>query len=652
MTTSYVVEGTARKPLRLWPGVLIVVLQSLAFWVVPRFLPNGPVGMYAFLAGAALGTLAALVWWAFFSRAPHLERWGALVLMVLAIVGTQRLLHPSVAGTGRGMLFYFYVLPVLCLAFVLGVAASRRFSAGPRRAVMAASILLACGVFTLVRSEGVNGDGEPQLAWRWAPSPEERLLAQAVPEPAVSSAAPAATPAPAETAASPSAAAATVPDGAAEAAPAGGEPAVAEPTPAPAAPAGAAEAISATSEPVAAEPATLPAAAVAAASDAEWPGFRGPQRDSVVRGVRIDPDWAASPPVELWRRPIGPGWSSFAVRGDRLYTQEQRGEEEVVSCYGAATGEPIWIHRDATRFWEANAGAGPRSTPTLHGERVYTLGATGTLNALDAADGRVVWSRNAATDAQVEVPFWGFAGSPLVVGDLVVVAVSGRLVAYGRDSGEPRWSGPETRGSYSSPHLVTLDGVPQILMMNGAGIASYGPADGTRLWEHALPGAVIVQPALTADGGLLISTNGSAGGDGVHRVSAAHGPGGWTAEKSWTSIGLKPYFNDLVVHEGHAYGFDGRILACIDLGGGERKWKGGRYGHGQMLLLPEQDLLLVLSEEGELVLVKASPDSFTELARRPAIQGKTWNHPVLVGDLLLVRNSEEMAAFRLALGGR
>jgi outer membrane protein assembly factor BamB len=364
--------------------------------------------------------------------------------------------------------------------------------------------------------------------------------------------------------------------------------------------------------------------------------------------VRIATDWAASPPVELWRRPIGPGWSSFAVQGDLVYTQEQRGNDEEVSCYRLATGEPVWAHRDPARFWESNAGPGPRATPTLAHGRVYTLGATGILNALDAASGAVAWSRNAAADTKVETPDWGFAGSPLVVGDAVIVATSGRLAAYDAATGEPRWLGPEGGGGYSSPHLATLDGVAQVLLLRGARSTSVAPADGTLLWEHrGEPVASILQPSVTADGDVLVAGADAMGGTGIRRLAVARGPGGWTATERWISKGLKPYFSDFVVHGGHAYGFDGSILSCIDLKDGTRKWKGGRYGHGQLVLLPEQDLLLVLSEEGELALVEAAPGRFTEVARASAIEGKTWNHPVLAGDTLLVRNGEEMAAFRL-----
>jgi outer membrane protein assembly factor BamB len=270
------------------------------------------------------------------------------------------------------------------------------------------------------------------------------------------------------------------------------------------------------------------------------------------------------------------------------------------------------------------------------------------VNALDAGTGAVVWSRNAASETGEKTPDWGFASSPLVVDDAVFVAVSGHLVAYDLATGSPRWSGPARGVSYSSPQLATIGGVTQVLLLSSPGVASFAPADGALLWEHPWKGYPIVQPAVTADGNVLISVTDSSG---TRRLAATRGAGGWTVAERWTSNGLKPYFNDFVVHKGHAFGFDGSILACIDLEDGKRKWKGGRFGNGQLVLLPDQDVLLVLSEEGELALVRATTDKFTEIARFPAIEGKTWNHPVLVGDVLLVRNGQEMAAFRLSLEG-
>ncbi|HKI00474.1 MAG TPA: PQQ-binding-like beta-propeller repeat protein [Thermoanaerobaculia bacterium] len=563
------------------------------------------------------------MWWAFFSRAPRSERLGAVVLMIAALLATRFILHESIATGAMGMLFPMLAIPVLSLAFVAWAVVSRRLPVGLRRASMAAAILLACGVWALVRTGGFTSDLDNDFAWRWAATPEERLLAQAHDEPL---AVPAAVVTPEK---------GLVPQ------------AGSEPVTEPAAMATPEEELLAQAG---AEPAAIPGgAAVPAAVEkgVDWPGFRGSKRDGIIRGVRIKTDWSASPPVEMWRRPIGPGWSSFAIRGNLLYTQEQRGDDEVVACYNVTTGEPVWKHRDAARFWESNAGAGPRGTPTLSNGRVYTLGATGILNALDAGDGAVVWSRNAASDTGTELPGWGFASSPLVVGDIVVVATAGKLAAYDLATGDPRWFGPAGGDGYSSPHLSTIDGVAQILLLSGAGATSVAPADGTVLWKHPWPaGTRIVQPALTADGGVLIGAS-----EGIGRLALAHGPGGWTATERWTSNGLKPYFNDFVVHDGHAYGFDGVMLACIDVENGKRKWKGGRYGRGQLVLLTEQGLLLVLSEQGELALVGAAPDQFTELARFPAIEGKTWNHPVLVGDVLLVRNDQEMAAFRLPLAG-
>ena len=613
---------TTRKPLRLWPAVVIAIIQLIVMIGAP--LVGLGDGVAIGMLGGVAGALAIVLWWVFFSRARWFERVGAIVLMVVAVFAARAVAHESIVGAGQGMMIYFLPTPYLALALVAWAVATRHLQDGVRRASLVAAILLACAPFALIRTAGIKGGAGSEFHWRWTPTPEQLLLAQASdePKPLPPSTAPASITTPAEIPKEPETSTAK---------------AAAKPAAAPAPPI--AETIEA-------------AAPAATETPAEWPGFRGPGRDSVVRGVRIETDWSKSPPVAIWRRPIGPGWSSFAVRGDLLYTQEQRGDDEIVSCYRLSTGEPVWRHRDAVRFYESNGGAGPRATPTLSHGRVYTLGATAVLNALDARSGKVVWSRNAATDTGRQIPQWGIASSPLVVDDIVVVAVSGTLAAYDLATGSPRWVGPQHGGSYSSPQLVTLDGVRQILVLSAPGAVSVSPADGKLLWEHTWEGGAIVQPAITADGGVLINAMSMMGGMATRRLAVTRGPGGWTAEERWTSNGLKPYFNDFVVHKGHAFGFDGSILACIDLEDGKRKWKGGRYGNGQLVLLADQDLLLVLSEDGELALVAATPDKFTELARFPALDAKTWNHPVLVGDVLLVRNGQEMVAFRLSLAGR
>jgi outer membrane protein assembly factor BamB len=552
--------------------------------------------------------------------------------MIVALFATKRIVDVSIATGAQGYLLYFLAIPVLCSALVVCAVVTRRLPDGVRRATMVATILLACGVWALVRTGGFTAATfKNDLHWRWAKTPEDRLVARSGNEPGALP--------PVRAAAEPRAERPTAqPSNTAQS---GNELAPLPPVRA------AAEApkkrVVAKS---ASEPPALPPAPAGIETGPYWPGFRGPHRDDIISGVRIKTDWTASPPVALWRRPVGPGWSSFAVRGNLIYTQEQRGSDEVVACYRLPTGEPVWAHRDAARFWESNGGPGPRGTPTLHDGCVYTFGATGILNALNAPDGSVVWSRNAASDTGMEVPHWGFASSPLVVDGTVIVATAGQLAAYDLATGAKRWTGPARGVSYSSPHLVTIDGVKQVLLLNEPGVTSVALADGKLLWEHPWPGYPIVQPALTADGDILISVSDSSG---TRRLAVGRGPGGWTVQERWTSNGLKPYFNDFVVHNGHAFGFDGSILACIDLKDGKRVWKGGRYGNGQLVLLADQDLLLVLSEEGEVVLVEATPDKFTELARFPAIEGKTWNHPVLAGDVLLVRNGEQMAAFRLPL---
>jgi len=590
--------------LRLWPGVVIAILLAIVRYVLPLVGASTeifglPTPMLAVMGGM-LGGVAIAVWWLFLSRAPWPERLGAIALIIVALAVTFRIVHPSIAGGMMGMMLVVYSVPILALTLVFWAVTTSNLSHRVRWASLVAAVLVVCTSWTLVRTAGLMGGGS-EFHWRWTATPEEQLLAveKEIPAPNM-----------------------TLPTDA-------GTPALSP------------------ERPKAAIVETIAAPAID--TPAEWPGFRGPARDSVVHGVRINTDWSASPPVKLWQRPIGPGWSSVAVHGDLLYTQEQRGEDEVVAAYRTSSGAPVWLHRDPVRFWESNGGAGPRATPTLNNHRVFAFGATGILNALDAVSGAVLWSRDVAADTDRKVPDWGFASSPLVVGDTVIVAAAGTLAAYDVATGTRRWMGPSYGGSYSSPHRATIDGVDQILLLGGPGAISVDPASGTVLWQHEWAPGAITQPALMPDGDVLVNAIVATGGIGVRRLAVARRSNAWTVEERWTSSGLKPYFNDFVVHNGHAFGFDGSILACIDLKDGQRRWKGGRYGNGQLLLLADEDVLLVISEDGELVLVDANPDQYKEVARFPALDGKTWNHPVLVGDVLIVRNGEEMAAFRLPL---
>ena len=597
MTTAKSNESAAR-PLRLWPGIIIVAAVWAARLAAPAVMP-GPLEELMVRGFSSLGgTLAIAIWWLLFSRASQRERWAIAGVMVAAAIVPLVLGHQSIGVFWLVM----YALPVLCLVLVLSAAAARGLA--QRRALMVGAILIAGLPWTGVRIAGINGAGIAEFHWRWEETPEQRLLGSAVD---------------ARPAAAPATAAAPAPEIPVEPG-LDAKPAEAAPAPAP----------------------TAPATAIS------WPGFRGSHRDGIVAGVRVGTDWGAAPPVAVWRRPIGPGWSSFAVAGNILYTQEQRGDDEIVSAYRVSSGEPVWVHRDAARFYETNGGAGPRATPTLDGGRVYSLGATGILNALDARSGRVVWSRDAAAATGAPVPIWGFSGSPVVADRLVIVALGGTLAAFDLATGGPQWQAGSGDG-YSSPHLATIAGVPQILLVGSAGTASVATAGGKPLWSHAWPAGstVAVQPAVVPDGDLLFGST-----SGLRRVAFTRRPDGWNVAEGWTSNGLKPYFNDFVVHKGYAYGFDGAILAAVNLQDGMRAWKGGRYGQGQLVLLPDQDVLLVLSEEGELVLVRATPERFMEIARAPGITGKTWNHPVVIGDLLLVRNGEEMAAFRLPAAER
>ncbi len=344
--------------------------------------------------------------------------------------------------------------------------------------------------------------------------------------------------------------------------------------------------------------------------EVQWPAFRGPQRDGRQPGVVLLEDWEASPPKIVWRVPVGPGWSSFSVAGRRLFTQEQRGENEATVCLDAQTGAVLWAHEYPSRFWEPVGGAGPRATPTLDQGRLFALGAQGNLHRLDPVSGEVVWEADLAQDAQRQPPQWGFSSSPLIYQEQVIVHAGGLedlgLLAYDAETGKLLWTAPSGDHSYSSPQLIQHQGQAALLMVTNEGLAVHDPKDGAVLAEHSWDvgdGYRVLQPLLIDEDNILIS---SGMGMGSRRLALSGGENQLSLADVWTSKSLSPDFNDSVAHQGYLYGFDRNIFSCLRLSDGERMWKKGRYGNGQVLLLPDADQLLVLTEKGEVVLLRAT----------------------------------------------
>jgi outer membrane protein assembly factor BamB len=384
------------------------------------------------------------------------------------------------------------------------------------------------------------------------------------------------------------------------------------------------------------------------------PQFLGPDRDNQVPGIKLARDWEAHPPKEVWRHPIGAGWSSFAVVGDFAVTLEQRDDREVVVCYRKSTGETCWVHDDGETFISVIGGDGPRSTPTIDEGRVYTFGVMGRLSCLDGATGKALWS-HPLLDRQAEnfskiYPEWGKSCSPLVVGNLVIVSRGlpdgHSLEAYDKLTGKRAWHAGDAPSAYTSPVLATLDGKQQIVVVDRESVEGYD-LDGAPLWSFEWKGAEpkVPQPVAIAPDRLFISAG---YGVGAKLLKLDQGDGGWKIEELWSKRTLKPKFTNVVVRDPIAYALDdGTALTCIDLATGNRKWRGGRYGHGQ--ILQAGDLLLVLAENGELALVDATADSGKELGRVTIFADKTWNEPTLAGKYLLMRNDREAACYELPL---
>jgi outer membrane protein assembly factor BamB len=404
---------------------------------------------------------------------------------------------------------------------------------------------------------------------------------------------------------------------------------------------------------------SLDSVEIPAVTPEDMPAYRGTNRDGLVTGPQLSQDWHTSPPTQLWQQPCGGGYSGISVLGNFAVTLEQRGENEAIVCYSAATGDERWVHEYPARFYEPMGGLGPRATPTIFEDAVYSYGAEGDLFCLDLATGEVRWSIDTLVDGAKNV-MWALSSSPLVVENMVIVEVGGPdgdgLAAFDRSTGEVIWERPgvarlseanvENRAGYSSPVLVELHGIRQILIFDGEGLRAHVPETGEQLWFHEFnngAGVNVAQPILFEDGRIFLSQS---YGVGCRMISVTHDAGEWQTETLWDNLNMKCKFTSPVLLEGYLYGLDEGILVCLDPETGERQWKKGRYGHGQVLLTHGQ--LVVMSERGDLVLVNANPDTFEEVTSFKAINSpKVWNPHALAGGIAWVRNHETMAAYDL-----
>jgi outer membrane protein assembly factor BamB len=397
--------------------------------------------------------------------------------------------------------------------------------------------------------------------------------------------------------------------------------------------------------------------------ESDWPGYRNALRDGIAHAQQIRTDWEQEPPKLLWKHPVGAGWGSFCVVGDRAFTQEQRGEEEMVVCYDVPTGKQIWTHTDPVRFSETLGGVGPRATPVFEEGRLYTMGGTGILNCLDAGTGKRIWSHDLLKEGKLKNLTWGMAGSPLLQGESVIVnhgvnrnatkeeskQKTQTVIAYDKLSGEKVWSSGTRKSSYSSPQFAVLNGQPQVLIFHAEGLEGFTLEAGRSLWFFPWKnqaGCNAAQPIPLDDTSVFL---GAGYGKGSARIripptEADQEPA--DVKPEWESLSLKLKFNSAVQRDGYVYGLDEGVLTCLDLKNGKRQWKRGRYGYGQLLLV--DGYLLILAEDGRVELIEANPEKYVQRGEFQAIEGQTWNQPALARGRLFVRNSEEAACYDLS----
>ena len=382
----------------------------------------------------------------------------------------------------------------------------------------------------------------------------------------------------------------------------------------------------------------------------DWPQWRGPNRDGISRETGLLSQWPEEGPPVVWRVPGGEGFSSVSVAGGRAFTMAASGEDEFALCLDAATGKQLWKRRLGEKFTEGH-GNGPRSTPTVEGDRVFILGSRGMLTALNAGNGETVWASDLREVLGSGLPPWGFAASPLVEGELLIIQ-GGKggfhcIAAFDKLTGAVAWTSHKDGGDYSSPIAVTARGARQVLSLTEHALVSLAPASGELNWSYPFKENLnIATPLLVPPDQVFIS---AAYDKGAALVEMTGEPGSLGVEEVWFRREMKNLFSSSVLHDGHIYGFDNAILKCISAATGETRWRQRGFSNGSLILADGH--LIVLGGEGELALVEAVPDSCRRKAGFQVVTGKCWTAPALADGRLLLRNQEEIVCLDLSDGG-
>ena len=382
----------------------------------------------------------------------------------------------------------------------------------------------------------------------------------------------------------------------------------------------------------------------------DWHQWRGMNRDGVSQETGILKNWSDASPKVVWRIPLGDGFSGVSISDGRAYTTYAKGEAEILVCLDTASGKEIWCYVIDERFKSPDGGDGARSTPTVDGDRVYALSAHGRLVALDAQNGKALWHCDFRSAFSSEQPRYGFCTSPIVQGDLLLIQTGGTrgnaLAAFDKRNGNIIWSCEDDPCGYSSPITATLSGKRQTMFFTGRGLVSVSPKDGTVYWRYdwQTPSNINAATPIFIPPDRIFMSSGYDIGAAVVQIIETNGE--FTVNTIWKSRVMKNHFSSSIHHSGYLYGFDNAVLKCIDAVTGREQWVTRGFGRGTLIYA--DGCLIILGENGNLALAKATPTEYEQLAETQLLKGRCWTLPTLSGGKFYLRNMEELVCLELS----